>query len=85
MNGNAGWDTDLISNLASYSYWLGIAIICCLPVFHWLKRLAHTRLTTGWPVTALNYGYIAINIGLIAVSTSLLVGTSYNPFLYFRF
>jgi alginate O-acetyltransferase complex protein AlgI len=86
MKGQIGWDADLIADLASHSYWMAIAIICCLPVFHWVKRLAHARLQTdGWQLTALNYGYIAINIGLIWVSTSLLVGISYNPFLYFRF
>jgi alginate O-acetyltransferase complex protein AlgI len=83
-NGHRTWDMDLWLNIGTHAFWIFAALICCLPVFHWVKRLAHERLG-GWQLTAVNYGYIAINVSLILVSTAYLVGKSYNPFLYFRF
>jgi alginate O-acetyltransferase complex protein AlgI len=82
--GHRVWDQELWLNVAGHAYWLALAIICCMPVFHWVKRLAHARLPQ-WQLATLNYGYIAVNLVFIVASTSLLVGKSYNPFLYFRF
>ena len=63
-----------------------IGIIACLPV----SRLVKNRLekfsakSRGAEIVtdALSVGFVAVNL---FVSTAALVGSSYNPFLYFRF
>ena len=64
-------------------FWLVGAIFFCMPVVPAFQRLLRragpaVQAAAGW-------GQIVLNVGMLAVSTLLLVGQSYNPFLYFRF
>ena len=64
-------------------FWLVGAAVFCMPVVPLFQRLLKrapfpARAAAGW-------GQILLNLGMLAVSTLLLVGQSYNPFLYFRF
>jgi alginate O-acetyltransferase complex protein AlgI len=63
-----------------------IGIIACLPVSKLVKRLLEKLSDRGKAGAAvsdgLSFAFVAFNL---FVSTAALVGSSYNPFLYFRF
>ena len=86
--GNAGELTDLISETALFDYfWLWIAaIVLSMPVFNalsWLieKCVPNTSLRTGITVTA----KVIFSVGVLILSTALLVGATNNAFIYTRF
>ena len=86
--GNAGELTDLISETALFDYfWLWIAaIVLSMPVFNalsWLieKCVLNTSLRTGITVTA----KVIFSVGVLILSTALLVGATNNAFIYTRF
>lgn len=63
-----------------------VLIAASLPVFPWLaERLS--RIRAGQAVLNIwdGGGRAAANAALLLASTAMLVGSSYNPFLYFRF
>jgi alginate O-acetyltransferase complex protein AlgI len=65
---------------------LVIAIICCLPLARYLKNLAATLAKRGktWAISIFALRHVWL-IVLLVFSTAMLVGNSYNPFIYFRF
>jgi alginate O-acetyltransferase complex protein AlgI len=65
-------------------FWLALAVTLCLPVYPWLQKKFGERMP-GWQLNSLRAGTIVFNLLIICVATALLVGKSYNPFLYFRF
>jgi alginate O-acetyltransferase complex protein AlgI len=73
------FNTVFMSNI----YWLILAIILCLPVYpytHSLLRKSSIRVQGFVP-----YATIAFDFFLLFLSTAMLVGKTFNPFLYFRF
>lgn len=78
LNGNIGYDNLSLYLINTNMIFLVIAIICSTPLF---KNLMNTlkKNIIGKAIV------ISIYVGIIIVATSLLVGESYNPFLYFRF
>jgi alginate O-acetyltransferase complex protein AlgI len=82
--GHRLWDFEVGIVLQSHLFWLISAIICCLPVAKYFKPGLY-KLFKQPQSSVLQYAQIAANISLLLVSTALLVGKSYNPFLYFRF
>jgi alginate O-acetyltransferase complex protein AlgI len=72
---DAGW-----ARLLGHACWLPVALLLCLPVERWL--LAKPAASVGVP------GHLVrafATAGLTLLATAMLVGRSYNPFLYFRF
>jgi alginate O-acetyltransferase complex protein AlgI len=74
-----------ISDLQSHSLWLPFALIACTPIAPWFAshamRMGVVRAMAAWrPVATLG-----LDVVLLLSCTALLVGQSYNPFLYFRF
>jgi alginate O-acetyltransferase complex protein AlgI len=74
-----------LSDLQNHSLWLPLALIACTPIAPWLAtysmRLGFVRAVASWrPVATLG-----LDVVLLLSCTALLVGQSYNPFLYFRF
>ena len=63
-------------------YWLGLAFILCVPIYTWFYKFINS-------ISALNHFVplitIVLNVFLLTCSVILLVGSSYNPFIYFRF
>lgn len=59
--------------------WLGFSLVLCLPVYHFtLNRLkARPKIQS--------YFTVSLDFSMLLICISLLVGASYNPFLYFRF
>ncbi len=73
------YDLPTLFDLANNCFWLGLAILFCMPVCEWLRRLPKAVLATADRLRPV------VNLALLALCTALLVGQSYNPFLYFRF
>ncbi len=74
-------DTALVGNdvvvvVVEHAFWIVLTILLCMPVGAWLKE------KIGPPHGAL---VVVVNVAILVLCTSLLVGKSYNPFLYFRF
>jgi len=73
-------------HLTNNIYFIIIAVILSTPLLKNLliKLLGYFERRKG---SALQVNYISpiVNIGLLVIITALLVGKTYNPFLYFRF
>ena len=76
-------DSMLILNNGLF---ITIAAIGCTPVMPTLRKWIEKRIE-GWRYKGLVSDILqpSINIVLIVLCTALLVGRTYNPFLYFRF
>ena len=66
------------------TFWLAAAILFCAPVTQWVKGRLQ-RLQGEGAQALVCVGAALMNLTLLFVCTSMLVGDSYNPFLYFRF
>jgi alginate O-acetyltransferase complex protein AlgI len=62
-------------------FWLILAILFSLPTFKFLNGLVN-KIKNNLVVNVLN---TSITVMFFVISIILLVGSSYNPFLYFRF
>jgi len=78
---------EFSSTLADLSIWLAMAVLMCgrpfamLPV-RWRHRLEDLLLLESRRAIGVA---VVCSLCLLLLSVSLLVGRSYNPFLYFRF
>jgi alginate O-acetyltransferase complex protein AlgI len=79
---NGFWDFEVQALIFSNGYWLAFALIACMPIYPALQKMITQtfKMDTGWRRIQ-----IVLNILFLLISTSLLVGNSFNPFLYFRF
>ncbi|MFM7813201.1 MAG: hypothetical protein ACKO66_01655, partial [Flavobacteriales bacterium] len=84
VDDHGGWDAMLLQNLRENAIWIFLALLLCLPIYHWVKRAVipwwYKRNT--WLAWSMVLGACLV---LLMVSTSMLVGKSYNPFIYYRF
>ena len=65
-------------------YNIGIRLLLCTPLPGHLLTSLRRRLDVVHPLAGA--GAVAVfNVGLCVLATAMLVGKSYNPFLYFRF
>ncbi len=80
--GNPLWDFELELVLQNHIFWLVLALLCCMPVYPYvLSRLKKQWGNSSW----IDYALIGFYAFVLILCTALLVGKSYNPFLYFRF
>ena len=80
-NAEEGWSISLTESIEGHLWWLIAALLLCMPVYNWIHLWMEKRLTMKthfWAIASLAFV-------LFLVSVALLVGKSYNPFLYFRF
>ena len=80
-----GLDVLSASRVMNHIFFIAVALIACLPVAPAIRKALTNRESTNFApglVIAWEIGVCAV---LLAVCTALLVGESYNPFLYFRF
>jgi alginate O-acetyltransferase complex protein AlgI len=82
FTGNKAGNSDLINTITTHLYWLIIAIILCMPVYHKVKAWIDKRAAR---VTVFDTATIGFNLFLLFICIGQLVGKSYNPFIYFRF
>ncbi len=73
-------DPALTLTLWANCLWLAAAVAFCMPLLPWLQGYLRQL-----PGRLQAWGQLAVNLAMLLVSTALLVGQSYNPFLYFRF
>ncbi|MEF2563072.1 MAG: MBOAT family protein, partial [Negativibacillus sp.] len=87
--GNPMIDPQLSITFANHLFWLLAALLFCLPLTQWCKSQLESWVAQdgrGQGRQALvSIGTAMMNLALLLVCTALLVGDSYNPFLYFRF
>lgn len=84
VSGASLTDPAVLISIRANVFFLGLLILACFPVWPFLAKLLR-----GDPVEPGNarLGVLLpfLNLFLVAFSTVLLVGRTYNPFLYFRF
>ncbi len=73
---------DALNVLSTHLYWLVLALLLCMPVYHKVRAFVDKKPSR---VLAFDIGSIVFNVILLFLCISLLVGQSYNPFIYFRF
>lgn len=78
-------DTMLGITVQNNLFWLVAALLFCAPLAPawWKSLLGALRRESG--VELVGWCQTFINVLILLVCTALLVGQSYNPFLYFRF
>ena len=74
-------DRDLVPAIEANAFWITAAVILCTPIRTRLAALLHDR---GAPDLS-RAAEAAMSLGFLLLSVTLLVGSSYNPFIYFRF
>jgi len=79
---NPVWDLSVQTSLMSNIYWLFFAILVSMPIYPAIRDYMSTKLKSE---NTYSYVIIGFNLIFLLVSVALLVGKSYNPFLYFRF
>ena len=74
---SAAWiGPDVGGVVVEHVFWLALTVALCTPIGAWLKD------RTGPAPAAV---VVVVNVAILLLCTALLVGKSYNPFLYFRF
>lgn len=77
-------DVGLEIQLKANVFWMIAALIFCMPISKFFKSLMEKHFTQQ-QLQYIPYAQVFMNISMILVSVALLVGKSFNPFLYFRF
>ncbi len=84
QNGNAFTDFETNALLTANVFFLAVAIIACTPLVNMIaQKMGSARAKAVLAVTAVVK--VAAPIVLLLLGTAMLVGNSYNPFLYFQF
>lgn len=84
LTGAPLWDVGLQIVLVNHIFWLAAAVILCLPLVPAFQRLL-ARHCSAAQLAGVRVLEAAMDLLLLALCTCLLVGQSFNPFLYFRF
>ncbi len=87
MFGGAEWSTfEATTLIKNHAFFLPAAMLCATPLFAALSR-GWAQLGERNRVAAVSYSVAQLvwPLMLLFVSTVMLVGNSYNPFLYFQF
>ncbi len=77
-------DPLFVAHFMNNLFFFLLALLCCLPFAPKIREIFASRGRFYAP-GALAAGQIALCLLFLALSTAMLVGESYNPFLYFRF
>lgn len=84
LSGNALSDPQLSITFMNNLFWLIAAVLFCMPITQLVKRWAQAQRSEGVRA-GISIVNAIMNVMLLFVCTTMLVGESYNPFLYFRF
>ena len=84
LSGNALSDPQLSITFMNNLFWLIAAVLFCMPITQLVKRWANAQRSEGVRA-GISIVNAIMNVMLLFVCTAMLVGDSYNPFLYFRF
>ncbi|GHV68299.1 hypothetical protein FACS1894199_15310 [Bacteroidia bacterium] len=75
---NPQFYTDLLDHLV----WFAVVIILCIP---WDEIFSAKSRVYRLSVKGYTYLSPLTNVAILLLSTAMLVGATYNPFIYFRF
>lgn len=75
-------DFELVSAVKENIYWLAFALILCTPIFHLFQNVLNKTIKNKGVIDVINF---CIPIILFCISVIMLVSSTYNPFIYFRF
>jgi len=80
-------NTELIIYFSNYFFFLIVALFACTPITKLIRQGIASLINKNIPHTLLptKFFHPTLNFILLFMATILLVGKSYNPFLYFRF
>lgn len=84
LSGNVLSDPQLSITFMNNLFWLVAAVMFCMPITQLVKRWAQAQRSEGVRA-GISIVNAIMNVMLLFVCTAMLVGDSYNPFLYFRF
>lgn len=84
LSGNALSDPQLSITFMNNLFWLIAAVLFCMPITQFVKRWTQAQRSEGVRA-GISIVNAIMNVMLLFVCTAMLVGDSYNPFLYFRF
>jgi alginate O-acetyltransferase complex protein AlgI len=73
------------SDLSSHALWIVLAVLWCMPVSQWIQQKVRWLRFDHWKPTTQSMTLLVVDVVMLISSTALLVGQSYNPFIYFRF
>ena len=76
-------DLALTITIQNNLFWILAALLFCLPLSQWLRKRVERLPAQGQALSQVCS--TVLNLGILFLSTALLVGQSYNPFLYFRY
>ena len=76
------WDVSLEITLQNNIFWIIAAVAFCMPIVPMVKKFIEERPKLQMPAKVL---MIPANAVMLIINTALLVGMSYNPFLYYKF
>lgn len=81
---NGWWSPQLSLELQQNVFWLIGVVILCMPIYPWISRFTETQLRSNSPILYAIWtnGLMLI---LLLLSITMLVGSSYSPFIYERF
>ncbi len=79
---NALVDFEVISAFKEHLYWMLFALILCMPVYHYAQTGLNKLFSNRLVIDCINYTFPIL---LFFVSVMMLVSSTYNPFIYFRF
>jgi alginate O-acetyltransferase complex protein AlgI len=74
-----------MNDLSSHALWLVLAVLWCMPLGQWLQDKIQWLRFAHWRPSTQSVLLLIVDSVLLFSSTALLVGQSYNPFIYFRF
>lgn len=80
--GTGFWDITLGLTIENHIFWIFAAVLFCLPVIPALKKIISEY--SDLSVWA-KWAQIPVNVAMLLINTALLVGSSYNPFIYYNF
>ncbi len=85
-NGNPFVDFESSTVIINNALIIIFSIICCTPLFSGIyKKISEKSLQSTGGMVAYAAVTVLLPLVLLAVSVTVLIGNSYNPFLYFRF
>ncbi len=73
---------DFVTDVVGHLYWFVLVVLLCIP---WNEIFTEESKINKGSAKFYNALSPAFNLIFILVSTAFLVGSSYNPFIYFRF
>ena len=86
LNGNAWATFEATTLIKNHAFFLPAAMICATPLFSVLSRgWARAGEKSRGAAVSYSVAQLVWPLVLLFVSTVMLVGNSYNPFLYFQF